>query len=197
MSVPFVIEKKGNSERVYDIYSRLLEDRIIFIGQEIDDDLANSVVAQLLLLDQKDNTRDIKLYVNSYGGSVTSGMAIYDTIKYIKSDVTTVCVGVAASMASILLMCGTKGKRLALPNSRIMIHEPRQFTGQGRIATASEQIIDTKLIVDMRDQLVGIVAKSTGQTERKIKKDMKEDYWFKPSEALEYGLVDKIVTEKS
>jgi len=192
--VPFVIEKTGDSERVYDIYSRLLEDRIVFIGQEIDDDLANSVVAQLLLLDQKDSTRDIKLYINSYGGSVTAGMAIYDTINYIKAEVTTVCVGVAASMASVLLAAGTGGKRLALPNSRIMIHEPRQ-TSIGSMST-SEQIIDTKLIMDMRDQLVRLLAKHTNQTERKLKKDIKEDCWFKPEEALKYGLIDKIVAEK-
>jgi ATP-dependent Clp protease, protease subunit len=195
MTIPFVIEKKGNNERVYDVYSRLLEDRIIFIGDEISDDLANSIVAQLLLLDQQDSTRDIKLYINSYGGSITSGMAIYDTMRYVKSEVATVCLGVAASMAAVLLAAGTKGKRLALPNSRIMIHEPRHYSGPNSRMTTSEQIIDTQLIVDMRDQLAGILSTHTGQQEKKIKRDTRQDFWFKPEQALEYGLIDSIVVE--
>ena len=195
MSVPFVIDKVDGSERVYDIYSRLLEDRIIFIGSDIDDDLANSVIAQLLLLDQKDSTRDIKLYINSCGGVVTAGMAIYDTMQYIKADVVTVCVGMAASMAALLMSSGTKGKRLVLPNSRLMIHEPRHRPGSD-IVTVSEQIIDTDLFINMREQTAQIIAKNTGKKLSQVMKDIKLDKWFTAEEAVKYGLADDIVISK-
>jgi ATP-dependent Clp protease protease subunit len=194
--VPFVIEKSHDGERAYDIYSRLLEDRIVFIGTDIDDDLANSIIAQLLLLDQKDSSRDIKLYINSHGGSVTAGLAILDTIEYIKADVMTVCVGLAASMGAVLLSSGAKGKRFALPNSRMMIHEPNQVVTRGQVITATEQEIDTKVFLEMRDQLVSILAKNTGHTVRKVRKHIDRDYWLTSEKAVEFGLIDSIIQNK-
>jgi len=194
--LPFVIEQRNDGDRVYDIYSRLLEDRIIFIGDEITDDLANSIIAQLLLLDQKDSTRDIRMYINSPGGSVTSGMGIYDTMNYVKADIMTVCVGSAASMASILLAAGTKGKRFSLPNSRIMIHEPRQKS-YGTV-TATDQEIDTALFLDMRSQLARIISETTEQPIKKVLKDIQRDLWMVPEEAKAYGsrgLIDAIITQ--
>jgi len=195
MTVPFVIDKVDGSERVYDIYSRLLEDRIIFIGSDIDDELANSVIAQLLLLDQKDSTRDIKLYINSCGGVVTAGMAIFDTMQYIKADVSTVCVGIAASMSAILLSSGTRGKRFVLPNSRVMIHEPRHRPGSDTI-TVSEQLIDTDVFVDMRRQTAKILAENTNQKLNTVMKDIKLDKWFNAEESVKYGLADEIIIHK-
>lgn len=194
-SVPFVVEKGNDTERTYDIYSRLLEDRIVFIGTEITNSVANSIIAQLLLLDQRDDSRDIKLYINSGGGSVTAGMAIYDTINYIRSDVMTVCVGLAASMGALLLAAGTKGKRISLPNSRIMIHEPLQTSG-GQSITTTDQKIDTDLLIDMRRQLAEILIDKTGQNRNKILKDIQRDYWMNPPEALKYGLIDRIIDKK-
>jgi ATP-dependent Clp protease, protease subunit len=196
MPTPFVVEKKGSKEVIYDIYSKLLEDRIIFIGNDITDELANDIIVQLLLLDQKDSTRDIRLYINSSGGSITAGLAIYDTIKYIRAEVSTVCIGMAASMAAVLLSSGTKGKRFSLPNSRIMIHEPRQRQHQDSTFTVSEQIIDTDVIVSMRDQLAGILADNTGQSREKIVKDIKQDFWLNPTDAVTYGIIDSIITTR-
>lgn len=193
--IPYVVEKKADGERSYDIYSRLLEDRIIFLGSEINSQLANAVVAQLLLLDQKDPTRDIYIYINSPGGCITAGLAILDTMNYIRPEVHTVCVGEAASMAAVLLACGSKGKRSALPNCKIMIHQPRQ-TGSGQTMTVTEQQIDLKVMKKMKVQLSQILADRTGQTLKKVLKDCENDKWFEPGEALQYGLVDTIITKK-
>lgn len=195
-TIPFVIERRGDSERSYDIYSRLLEDRIIFIGEEIDGTLANLVIAQLLLLDQKDSNSDIYLYINSPGGSISAGLAIYDTIQFIHSPIRTVCIGIAASMAAVLLSAGTPGKRHALPNSRVMIHQPRTHITQAQVATVTEQGIDFKLSQDMRKQLTEILSKHTGQAYRKVWKDSETDKWMVPTQALEYGLIDEIITKK-
>lgn len=193
-TIPYVIEKSNDGERCYDIYSRLLEDRTIFIGHEIDSDLANSVVAQLLLLDQLASERDIFVYINSPGGSITAGMAIYDTMKYIKSDCRTVCIGLAASMAAVLLAAGAVGKRYALPNSRMMIHQPR--TEGSPPMTVTEQEIDVQLSKDMRKQLAKILSSHTGKPFNKVMKDCEKDKWMTPDEALVYGLVDEIITQK-
>jgi ATP-dependent Clp protease, protease subunit len=195
MTTPFVVERKGNKEIIYDIYSKLLEDRIIFIGEDITDEFANDIIVQLLLLDQKDSTRDIKLYINSSGGSITAGLAIYDTIKYIRAEVNTVCIGMAASMSAVLLSSGTKGKRFSLPNSRIMIHEPRQRQQQDAL-TVTEQIIDTDVIISMREQLTNILANNTGQPANKVLKDIKQDYWLTPEKAVNYGIIDSIITTR-
>jgi ATP-dependent Clp protease, protease subunit len=193
-SIPYVIEKKSGGERAYDIYSRLLEDRIILLGDEINTDLANNIIAQLLLLDERDNTRDICLYINSPGGDITAGLAIYDTINYIKSDVRTVVIGMACSMAAILASSGKKGKRNALPNSYIMIHQPRQ-EGSRRM-TVTEQEIDLKVIQDMKKRLTNILASNTGKNYKQIFKDCELDKWFNPIEAKEYGLIDEIIFQK-
>lgn len=193
--IPFVIDKSFDTERSYDIYSKLLEDRIVFIGEEIDSSLTNSVIAQLLWLDQQDSNRDIYLYINSPGGSIQDGLAIYDTMTYIKADVRTVCVGEAASMAAILLAGGTKGKRISLPNSRIMIHQPRQ-TFSKTTQTVTEQQINLKVIKEMKLQLTKILSLKTGQNIKKILKDCESDKWFNPTDALKYGLIDEIVTNK-
>lgn len=193
--LPFVIEKKADGERTYDIYSRLLEDRVIFLGTEINEDVANSIVAQLLLLDQKDSTQDIWLYINSPGGSITAGLAIYDTMQFIRPKVRTVCIGIAASMAAILLASGAPGKRYALPNSKIMIHQPRR-TGSGETMTVTDQEIDLKVIKKMKTQIAGLLATHTKQQPRKILKDFEKDKWFEPDEAIKYGLVDDIIKKK-
>jgi ATP-dependent Clp protease, protease subunit len=193
--LPYVIEKGTDGERSYDIYSRLLEDRIIFLGTEINDTVANAIIAQLLLLDQKDSSRDISLYINSPGGSVTAGLAILDTINYLNSNVRTVCVGMAASMAAILLSAGAKGKRIALPNSHIMIHQPNQTMG-GQTMTVTEQEIDLKLIKTMKKQLIDILAKNCGQPVKKVYKDCEFDKWFSAKAAKEYGLIDDIILKK-
>ena len=188
--VPMVIEKTGHGERAYDIYSRLLKERIIFLGTGIDDNVANLVIAQLLFLQSEDAAKDIHIYVNSPGGSVTAGLAIYDTIQFIKPDVATYCVGQAASMGAVLLTAGTKGKRYALPNARIMIHQP----WGGAQGTASDIHIQAQEILRMKDELNKILAKHTGQALEKIKADTDRDYFMSAQESKDYGLVDGVLT---
>ena len=188
--VPYVIEQTSRGERSYDIYSRLLKDRIIFLGEEVTDVSANIVVAQLLFLEAEDPGKDIQLYINSPGGSVTAGMAIYDTMQLIKSDVSTICLGDAASMGAFLLCSGAKGKRLALPNSRVMIHQPLG----GAKGQATDIEIEAKEILRMKDMLIGIIAENSGQPIEKVKEDCERDHFLTAQEALEYGLIDKVVT---
>ena len=192
MLIPMVIDQVGNIERSYDIYSRLLEDRIIFITGEITTELANLVVAQLLYLEAKDNKKIISLYINSPGGSVDAGLAILDTINSIKSTVSTICVGLAASMAAVLLACGEKGKRFCLPNSRVMIHQP----SGGMNGNASDMQIAAEQIVKLKDKMNDILSSLTGQTAEKIKNDSSKDYYMTAAEAISYGIVDKIVEKK-
>jgi ATP-dependent Clp protease protease subunit len=191
--VPIVIEQTGRIERSYDIYSRLLKDRIIFLGTEINDHISNLIIAQLLFLTAEDPERDIHLYINSPGGSVSAGLAIYDTMQYIEADVATTCMGMAASMAAVLLACGQKGKRSSLPNSRIMIHQPLGGT-QGQ---ASNLEIYTKEILLIRDRLNDILAKHTGQPVKKIAKDTDRDFFMSAGEALDYGVVDKVIEKNT
>lgn len=191
--VPMVIEKEGRQERAYDIYSRLLKDRIIFIGTAIDDNVANLVVAQLLFLQMEDPTKDISLYINSPGGSVTSGLSIYDTMQFVSPDVNTYCVGQAASMGAVLLAAGAPGKRYSLPCSRIMIHQP----WGGVEGVASDIHIQAKEILRMRDQLENILTKHTKQPLEKIKKDTDRDYFMSAIEAKNYGIVDHVVENAS
>lgn len=188
--VPTVIESSSRGERSFDIFSRLLRERIIFLGSEIDDDVANSIVAQLLLLDSENPEKDIMLYINSPGGVITAGLAIYDTMKLIKADVSTICLGDAASMGAFLLSGGTKGKRVALPNSRIMIHQPLG----GAKGQATDIEIEAKEILRMKTMLNELMAEHTGQKVEKIKKDTERDNFMSAQEALEYGLIDKIIT---
>lgn len=187
--IPTVLEKTQYGERAYDIYSRLLKDRIIFLGGPINDAVANLVVAQMLFLEHEDPKKDIKLYINSPGGSVVAGMAIYDTMQYIKPEVSTICVGMAASMAAVLLAGGAKGKRLALPNSEILIH---QVMG-GAEGQASDIEITAKQILKMKAKLNQILGKHTGQKVEKIEKDADRDYYMSAAEAKEYGLIDEVV----
>ncbi|MCL2677991.1 MAG: ATP-dependent Clp endopeptidase proteolytic subunit ClpP [Clostridiales bacterium] len=187
--IPMVIEQTNRGERSYDIYSRLLKDRIIFLGSVIDDHVANLVIAQLLFLEADDPDKGINLYINSPGGSITSGMAIYDTMQYIRSDVTTICVGMAASMGAFLLAAGAPGKRLALPNSEIMIHQP----SGGTHGQATDIEIHAKRIMRMKNELNRILAKRTGQPLEKIVADTERDYFMSAQEAKEYGLVDKVM----
>ncbi|MEK7073235.1 MAG: ATP-dependent Clp protease proteolytic subunit [Patescibacteria group bacterium] len=187
--VPTVIDKTPYGERAYDIFSRLLKDRIVFLGESIDDGVANTVIAQLLFLESQDKTKDIKLYINSPGGSVTSGLAIYDTIQYIGPDVSTICIGEAASMAAVLLASGKKGKRFVLPNSEVMIH---QVMG-GAEGQATDVKIRAERILKMKDRLNQILAKHTGQTMMKVEKDADRDFFMDPAEAVKYGLADKII----
>ncbi|KKQ27613.1 MAG: ATP-dependent Clp protease proteolytic subunit [Candidatus Magasanikbacteria bacterium GW2011_GWC2_37_14] len=187
--IPTVIEKTSYGERAYDIYSRLLKDRIIFLGTAIDDAVANTVIAQLLFLANQDSEKDIKIYINSPGGSVTAGMAIYDTMQFIKPDVSTTCVGMAASMASVLLAAGAKGKRFCLPNSEVMIH---QIMG-GMEGQASDIKIHAERILKLKTKLNNILVKHTGQTLEKIDKDTDRDYFMTAEEAVKYGLVDKVI----
>ncbi len=190
--VPIVVEQTSRGERAYDIYSRLLKDRIVFLGEPVDDHIASLVIAQLLFLEAEDPDKDIYMYINTPGGIVTSGLAIYDTMQYIKPDVATLCIGQAASMGSLLLSAGAKGKRSALPNSRIMIHQPAGgFQGQ-----ATDIEIQAREIVKIKNRLNEIYAAHTGQDIKKIEKDMDRDYFMSPQEALEYGLIDKILTRK-
>ncbi|WP_329610018.1 ATP-dependent Clp endopeptidase proteolytic subunit ClpP [Microaerobacter geothermalis] len=188
--VPTVIEQTNRGERAYDIYSRLLKDRIIFLGTPIDDWLANSVVAQLLFLAAEDSEKDIHLYINSPGGSITAGMAIYDTMQFIKPDVSTICIGIAASMGAFLLAAGARGKRFALPNSEVMIHQPLG----GAQGQASDIEIQAKRILKMRERLNQVLAERTGQPLEKIQKDTERDYFMSAEEAKAYGLVDSIIT---
>lgn len=190
--VPYVIEGDGSEERVYDLYSRVLRDRIIFLSDEIDDPVANSIVAQLLFLASQDSEKDVYMYINSPGGRVTSGLAIYDTMQYIKPDIHTICVGQAASMAAVLLTAGTEGKRSALQHSRLLLHQPMGGT-QG---PASDIEIQTKEILRIKEELYDILVKHTGQTKKKIKKDADRDYFLNAKEAVEYGLIDKVMDEK-
>ena len=189
MLVPMVIETTGRSERAYDIYSRLLKDRIIFIGTPIDDMVSNLIIAQLLFLQMEDSDKEISIYINTPGGSVTSGLAIYDTMQFIKCDVATYCVGQAASMGAVLLSAGTKGKRFALPNSRIMIHQP----WGGVQGAASDISIQATEILKMRDKINEILAFHTGQSIDKIKKDTDRDYFMSGQESRDYGLVDEVI----
>lgn len=191
--IPVVIEQSPRGERAYDIYSRLLKDRIIFIGGPIVDPLANAVIAQLLFLEQQDPKKDIKIYINSPGGSVTAGLAIYDTMQYVKSDVATICLGIAASMAATLLAAGAKGKRFALPNSEVLIH---QVMG-GAEGQAVEIEIAARQILRVREKINGILAKHTGQKLEKIEKDTDRDFWMSAKEAKEYGVIDTIITKNT
>ncbi len=188
--VPMVIEKSSHGERAYDIYSRLLKERIIFLGTAIDDNVANVIIAQLLFLQSEDNAKDISIYVNSPGGSVTAGLAIYDTIQFIKPQVATFCIGQAASMGAVLLTAGAKGKRYALPNARIMIHQP----WGGAQGTASDISIQAEEILRMKSELNKILAKHSGQPVEKIQKDTDRDFFMSSAEAKEYGLVDEVIT---
>jgi ATP-dependent Clp protease protease subunit len=190
--VPIVVEQSSRGERSYDIYSRLLKDRIIFVTGTIDDNMANLIIAQLLFLEAEDPNKDIHLYINSPGGSVSAGMAIYDTMQYIKPDVSTICMGMAASMASVLLAAGTKGKRFTLPYARVMIHQPLG----GAQGQATEIEIHAREILRIRDEMNGIMAKHTGQPKEKIQVDTERDYYLTAVEAKAYGLVDEILTRK-
>lgn len=187
--IPMVIEKDGKAERAYDIYSRLLKDRVIFIGSPIDDNVANIVVAELLYLQTEDPDKDISVYINTPGGSVTSGLSIYDTMQFVKPDVNTYCVGQAASMGAVLLAAGTKGKRYALPYSRIMVHQP----WGGAQGAAADIHIQAQEILRMKDQLESILVQHTGQSLERIKTDTDRDYFMSAKEAKEYGLVDHVV----
>jgi ATP-dependent Clp protease, protease subunit len=187
--IPMVVEQSNRGERAYDIYSRLLKDRIIFLGSQVNDVVANSIIAQMLFLDAEDPTKDISLYINSPGGSITAGMAIYDTMQFIKSDVSTICVGLAASMGAFLLNAGAPGKRYALPNSEIMIHQPLG----GAEGQATDIEIRARRILKMRDKLNQILAERTGQPLDRIEKDTDRDYFMSAAEAKEYGLVDKVI----
>lgn len=190
--VPIVVEQSNRGERSYDIYSRLLKDRIVFVTGEIDDTMANLVIAQLLFLESEDPNKDIHLYINSPGGSVSAGLAIYDTMQYIKPDVSTICMGMAASMASVLLAAGAPGKRFALPYSRVMIHQPLGGV-QGQ---ASEIEITAREILRLRDEMNGILASHTGQTKEKIAQDTDRDNYMSSQQAKEYGLIDEVVSRK-
>lgn len=191
--IPMVVEQSNRGERAYDIYSRLLKDRIIFIGSAIDSEVANLIVAQLLFLESEDPEKDISFYINSPGGVVSAGLAIYDTIQYIKPDVATVCIGQAASMGALLLTAGTKGKRFALPNSRIMIHQP--------LGGAQGQATDIKIqateILKTKDTLNEILSAHTGQTIEKISEDTERDFFMSAKEAMEYGIIDRVVADRS
>lgn len=190
--IPYVIEQDGRGERSYDIYSRLLKDRIVFLSGEINDDLANTIVAQLLFLEATDIEKDIMLYINSPGGLVTAGMAIYDTMQYIKPDVSTICIGMAASMAAVLLSSGTKGKRIALPNSEIMIH---QALG-GAKGQATDVLIHAEQLLKCKNKLNKILADNTGKSFEQLEADCERDHYLDAQEALEYGIVDKIYSKR-
>ena len=187
--IPLVLEESGGTERVFDIYSRLLRERIIFLGEPVTSDTANRIVAQLLFLEAEDPTKDIQIYINSPGGSVTAGLAIYDTMQQISPDIVTICFGVAASMGAFLLSGGTKGKRLALPNSRIMIHQPLG----GAQGQAVEIEIQAKEILYLKKTLNNLLCEHTGQPLEKIVEDTERDYFLSPSEAVNYGLIDKVI----
>lgn len=189
-TIPYVIEQSNRGERSYDIYSRLLKDRIIMLGDEINDQVANSVIAQLLFLEADNPEKDISIYINSPGGSTTAGFAIFDTMEYIKPDISTICIGMAASFGAMLLLAGTKGKRFALPNSEIMIHQPLG----GARGQATEIEISAKRILKLRDHVNQIISERTGQPVEKIAKDTDRDYFMSAEEAIEYGIIDKIIT---
>ena len=190
MLVPYVVDQTSSGERSYDIYSRLLEDRIVFISGEIDDATANTVVAELIYLEAKNPDKDICVYINSPGGSVTAGMAIYDTMKYVKCDVSTICIGLAASMGAFLLAAGTKGKRFCLPNSEVMIHQPLG----GAQGQASDIEITANHIIKTKKKMIEMLSKNTGQSIEKVSHDVDRDYYMTAEEAVAYGLVDKVIT---
>lgn len=190
--IPIVVEKEGHGERSYDIYSRLLKDRIIFLGGPIHDELADLIVAELLFLEAQDSEQDIQIYINSPGGSVSAGLAIYDTIQYVKPDVSTICIGQAASMGSLLLASGAEGKRFSLPNSRVMIHQPLGgFHGQ-----ATDIEIHAKEILYLKDRITDIMAKHTKVDKKTLKKDMERDFFMSADEALKYGIIDSVIVKK-
>lgn len=192
IQIPFIVDKEGQNERAYDIYSRLLKDNIIFIGSEINDEVANSVIAQLLFLEAKNSGSPISVYINSPGGSITSGLGIYDTMQYINSEISTICVGQASSMAAVLLAAGTKNKRFALPNSRIIIHQPLGgFSGQ-----ATDIAIQAKEILRIRENINQILVKHTHQNKKKIEEDIERDFIMTPQQAKVYGIIDSIITSK-
>jgi ATP-dependent Clp protease protease subunit len=187
-----VIEQTGNIERAYDIYSRLLKDGVIFLGSAIDDNIANVIIAQLLFLEADDPEKDVSIYINSPGGVISSGMAIYDTMRFIKNDVVTICIGQAASMAAILLAAGTKGKRFALPNAKVIIHQPLGgFEGQ-----ATDILIQAEEIRKVKEKTIEILALHTGQKKEKIALDIERDYIMSPEESLKYGIIDSVITER-
>lgn len=190
--MPFVVEQTHRGERSYDIYSRLLKDRIVFLGTPVDDDVANVIIAQLLFLESEDPDKDISLYINSPGGSVSSGLAIYDTMQYVKPPVSTICLGLAASMGAFLLAGGAKGKRFALPNARVMIHQPSGGAG----GQASDIEIQAKEIVKSKKRLNELLAGNTGQPFEKVEKDAERDYWMSGGEAKAYGLIDEVIASK-
>lgn len=190
--IPMVIERTTRGERAYDIYSRLLKDRIIFIGQPIDDTIANSVIAQMLFLEVEDPNKDVYLYINSPGGLVTSGLAIYDTMQYIKPDISTICMGQAASAAALLLAAGTSGKRMSLPNANILIHQPMG----GARGQATDVGIQARQILKIKDRLNKIFVKHTGQPIEKIERDTDRDFYMSAEEAKEYGIIDKVIEKR-
>lgn len=188
--IPYVVEQTGRGERSYDIYSRLLKDRIVFVGAAIDDQLANSIIAQLLYLAAEDPEKDIQMFINSPGGSTTAGFGIYDTMQVIKPQVSTICTGFAASFGSLLLLAGAPGKRFALPNSEIMIHQPHG----GAQGQASDIAISTRRILQIREKIVKITAERTGQPAERVERDMDRDYFMTAEEALHYGIIDKVIS---
>jgi len=192
MLIPMVIEQSGRGERAYDIYSRLLKDRIIFIGEQVVDPMANIIIAQMLFLESEDPEKDINIYINSPGGSVTAGLAIYDTMQYIRPDVATICMGQATSMGALLLASGTKGKRYALPHSRVMIHQPLG----GAQGQATDIDIHAREILKIRDNLNDILGKHTGQDLERIRKDTERDYFMSSEEAKAYGIVDRVISKR-
>jgi ATP-dependent Clp protease protease subunit len=189
--IPFVIEKTGRGERSYDIYSRLLKDRVVFLGGGIDDDVANVIIAQMLFLANEDPQADVHFYINSPGGSVSAGLAIYDTMQFLRCDVATYCVGASASMGAILLCGGTKGKRFALPHSRVLLHQP--LIGGVLQGAATDLSIEAQEILRLRELLYSIIAKHSGTDVKKIEKDCDRNLWLDPTEALDYGLIDKVL----
>jgi ATP-dependent Clp protease protease subunit len=192
MLIPIVVEQSSRGERAYDIYSRLLKDRIIFMGEQVHDDMANIVIAQMLFLESEDPGKDVNVYINSPGGSVTAGLAIYDTMQYIKPDVATICMGQSTSMAALLLAAGAKGKRYALPHSRVMIHQPLGGV-QGQ---ATDIDIQAKEILKIKALVQRILVEHTGQPLKKIREDTERDYFMDSEEALKYGIIDKVITER-
>jgi len=192
MLIPIVIEQSSRGERAYDIYSRLLKDRIIFMGEQVHDSMANTIIAQMLFLESEDPDKDINLYINSPGGSVTAGLAIYDTMQYIRPDISTICMGQATSMGALLLAAGAKGKRYTLPHARVMIHQPLG----GAQGQATDIDIQAKEILKIKDLIHKILVKHTGQSMEKIRQDTERDYFMDAIEALGYGIVDRIITER-
>ena len=192
MLIPIVVEQSSRGERAYDIYSRLLKDRIIFLGNQVHDDMANTIIAQMLFLESEDPDKDINIYINSPGGAVTAGMAIYDTMRYVKPDVATICMGQASSMAALLLAAGTKGKRRSLPHARVMLHQPLG----GAQGQATDIDIQAKEILKIKDMIHQILNEHTGQTIEKIREDTERDFFMDSEEALAYGIIDKVITHR-